>query len=243
MKTKTKLSVNINKIATLRNSRGGLKPDLLSAIDVISESGAHGITIHPREDERHITREDIFTISDYLREKHPHLELNIEGDMRPELVSDILKVKPTQATLVPVSPGELTSDHGFNFAEDSGKLIPLIMRYQLAGIRVSLFVNTEPNDMVLAASTRANRIEFYTGPYASYTGKEKEEELAKISQCIGIAKSKNLEINAGHDLDIENLPALLALGNISEVSIGHLLIVHALEVGLSKSVKDFLAVL
>jgi pyridoxine 5-phosphate synthase len=235
-----KLSVNINKVATLRNARGTGHPRLSDAIDMIADAGSYGITIHPREDERHIKRNDIFKVSQYLREKYPHLEFNIEGDMRPQLVEDILRVHPDQATIVPVRPGEITSDHGFNFDENTDRLVEVIGKYKNAGIRVSIFVNSVSDDMPKAKKSGTDRIEIYTGPYAQASGKDRDLEFNKIKDTITAALEAGLEINAGHDLDTDNIPRLVSIGGISELSIGHMLMCHALEVGLRQSVVDFL---
>lgn len=239
-----RLSVNINKIATLRNSRGGPLPDLVWAMDTALDAGAQGITIHPREDQRHITRDDIFTVARHLRENYPGRELNIEGDIRPDLLDSIAAVKPDQVTLVPVDPGEITSSHGWDFAAQAGELEPVVADLKKQSIRVSAFANSNPEEMKVAARLGLDRVEFYTGSYAlADTQAGRLRELQGLATAIQAAREQGLGVNAGHDLDLENLPPLLAIPGIDELSIGHRLICHALKVGLGQSVRDFLNLL
>ncbi|MCB1160449.1 MAG: pyridoxine 5'-phosphate synthase, partial [Leptospiraceae bacterium] len=203
------LSVNVNKIATLRNSRGGAIPDLLYFSGLALRAGAHGITVHPREDERHIRKEDVFNLKDFLEMYNSHgnvdVEYNLEGEPEKRFIDICLEVLPEQATLVPVTPGEITSDHGFQFKKDKEKLKPAIEKLKEKGIRVSLFVDAGVENLYLAKELGADRIELYTGPFAELYdlgGREKAFEIFQTYlQTAREAKELGLGINAGHDLD------------------------------------------
>ena len=229
------LSVNVNKVATLRNARGGDEPNVLQAARTCIEAGCQGITVHPREDQRHIRPADIHDLTAMLT-----VEFNIEGDPRPDLLDLVMEVRPAQCTLVPTEPGEITSHHGWNIEKDDKILRPAIERLNTEGIRVSLFMDPEPSSMALAAAVGADRVELYTGPYASAKTKaEIANEFARLREAHDAALDAGMELNAGHDLDLDNLHRLRDLPGIKEVSIGHALISHALYVGLSQAVKDF----
>mmetsp|Transcript_5185 Transcript_5185/g.2948 ORF Transcript_5185/g.2948 Transcript_5185/m.2948 type:complete len:242 (-) Transcript_5185:836-1561(-) len=231
------LSVNVNKIATLRNARGGDEPNVVEAARTCIKAGVQGITVHPREDQRHIRTKDVYDIAALTSRV---VEYNIEGDPRPKLVDTVLDICPTQFTLVPVEPGEVTSSHGWDIEKSKKNLAPVIEQCKRKNIRISLFMDAKPENMAKAAAIGADRVELYTGPYAAACGSSKfEEEFAKLKDSHTAALNAGLELNAGHDLNINNLPKLQNLKGIKEVSIGHALISHALYVGLDKAVKDF----
>lgn len=240
--------MNVNKIATLRNSRGGDIPNLIEMTKIILKAGAHGITVHPREDERHIKRRDVFELKEFLnhynRVNNKNIEYNIEGEPSSRFEKLVLEAKPTQVTLVPVTPGEITSDHGFVFPRDLELVIPYIKVFQEAGIRVSLFVEREISTLQEIEKTKTNRIEFYTGPFADAFSKGiGEESFLEYKKAAEFIHEKGIEINAGHDLDIENLKIFRRLPYLKEVSIGHRLISQALEIGLEATVKLYLQTL
>jgi len=239
-----RLSVNVNKVATLRNSRGGAVPSVVDAIRVCLEAGATGITIHPRADERHITRHDVQAIAAYLAPKRREVELNIEGDPRPDLLEMVRDVRPHQCTLVPVRPGEITSQAGWPPDTPVAELRTQIADLQSRGVRVSAFIDPEKDAVEWAASTGADRVELYTEPFAR-AFKEGEAQaqasFRKYVEAANVAHALGLGVNAGHDLDLDNLTLFRGLPHLDEVSIGHALISHALYVGLSRAVKDYLA--
>ncbi|MCC5814200.1 MAG: pyridoxine 5'-phosphate synthase [Leptospira sp.] len=247
------LSVNVNKIATLRNSRGGNIPNLIDLSRKIMDYGAHGITIHPREDERHIRTSDILPlremIIDYNNANQTSVEFNMEGEPSPRFLELVLLAKPDQATLVPVTPGEITSDHGFVFEKDKKALEPIISSLKKENIRISLFVDAGVQDLQIAKDMGADRIELYTGPYADAFDKNPGDPklakamLSRFEFTAKSAQSLGLEINAGHDLDHENLTLFRNLPGLIEVSIGHRLMSTALEWGLEKTIKEYLRVL
>lgn len=239
-----RLSVNVNKIATLRNSRGGTVPDLVEATRVILGAGATGITVHPRSDERHIRLSDVRELSALLAPLHERVEFNVEGDPRDELMDLVCAVRPQQCTLVPVRPGELTSEAGWDPIEDHAHLERVVRRLQAASVRVSLFVNPEASAIRWAAGLGADRVELYTEPYAaSFARGEGRASYARYVAVSELAHSLGLGVNAGHDLDLRNLPLFRELPHLDEVSIGHALIAHALYVGLAPAVRDYLACL
>jgi pyridoxine 5-phosphate synthase len=238
------LSVNVNKYALLRNSRGRNVPDLNSAIDTCVRAGATGITVHPRMDERHIRFEDVPNISDHLAQNHPGIEFNVECAVEEFLLDMVCRLKPHQCTLVPVTPGEITSDHGFRFPEDHEALVPAIARLQAEGIRVSLFADCEPEDMSAFARTGTDRVELYTGPYAWAHGTCDEAlERERVRATAAAAAECGMQVNAGHDLDRHNLSGISDIPNLVEVSIGHAQICRALEVGTTQSVQELLSAL
>jgi pyridoxine 5-phosphate synthase len=238
-----RLSVNINKVATLRNSRGGRLPSPLEAARVIIDAGARGITVHPRADERHITRADVRALAAFLEPRRADVEFNIEGDPRPDLLEMVEQVRPHQCTLVPVRPGEITSQAGWPAETPADDMRRIVSSLRGRGIRVSLFIDPEPAAVEWAAAMGADRIELYTEPFArafeegSDAG---ERSFAAYSRAAQQAHALGLGINAGHDLDLDNLRLFRTLPHLAEVSIGHALISHALFVGLDRAVRDYL---
>ena len=238
------LSVNVNKVATLRNSRGGDVPRVLDAVQVCIDAGATGITVHPRADERHITARDARQIAAHLAPRKGQVEFNIEGDPRPGLVALVLEVRPDQCTLVPVFPGEVTSQAGWPPDTPAGDLAGIVARFQAAGVRVSLFVDPEEAPVRWAAAMGADRIELYTEPFARAFAAGSEEgrrSFARYATAAHAATDAGLGVNAGHDLDLDNLGLFRTLPHLAEVSIGHALISHALYVGLDRAVRDYVA--
>ena len=249
-----KLSVNVNKVATVRNSRGGQIPSVIEAVRTCIDAGAPGITVHPRADERHITIRDVHEIADELAPlraagglaKEQRVEFNIEGDPRPGFLELVLAVKPDQCTLVPVKPGEITSEAGWPADTPAATLAGIIGALQAAGVRVSLFVDPEPAAIRWAKTMGADRVELYTEPFARA---HEQGDLAaqaafhRFTQAAELAASLGIGVNAGHDLDLENLRLFRQLPHLAEVSIGHALISHALFVGLDRAVRDYLTAL
>ena len=238
------LSVNVNKIATLRNSRGGDIPKVLTAVDTCINAGAQGITVHPREDQRHIKPSDVYEISERLKninaKRSNEIEYNIEGDPRPELIEMVLDVCPTQCTLVPVVSGEITSHTVWNIEKDGEMLKPIIASLKKAGIRVSLFSGTDVDQIERTVDIGADRIELYTAPYAmAETKPEINREFALLRAASERALDVGLGVNAGHDLNLENLPLMQKLPGLLEVSIGHHLMADALYFGLYVAVKAY----
>ena len=230
------LSVNVNKVATLRNSRGGDIPDMITAVDTCVAAGAQGITVHPREDERHIRPTDVKDIAERLIEintqKTPTIEYNIEGDPRPDLIDMVLRTKPTQCTLVPVVVGEITSHTVWDIRKDGATLKPIIAVLKDAGIRVSLFSGTDVEQIARTRDIGADRIELYTASYAmAETEAEIASEFALLEAAAVKAMDLGLGVNAGHDLNLDNLPLLQKLPGLLEVSIGHYLMADALYIG------------
>jgi len=241
-----RLSVNVNKIATVRNSRGGTVPSVLDAVKVCVAAGAPGITVHPRADARHITAADVHEVSGWLRTHAARVEFNIEGDPRPDLLALVHAVKPTQCTLVPVHPGEITSQAGWSPDAPREGLMSAVRALRAEGIRVSLFVDPEEEPVRWAAQVGGDRVELYTEPFARAfeRGKAAAEESFQIyAGAADLAASLGLGVNAGHDLDLANLVLFRRLPHLDEVSIGHALVSHALFVGLERSVRDYLDVL
>ena len=228
----TKLSVNINKIATLRNARGGNIPDLVQATIDIQNFGADGITVHPRPDERHIRKNDVLEISRVIR-----TEFNIEGYPSKEFIKLVKTVKPTQVTLVPDPPEALTSNAGWDTITNFSFLKDIITMLKECGIRTSIFIDTNPDLIIKAAETGVDRVELYTEPYASNYLKDKEMAIAPFVKAANIAKNAGLKVNAGHDLNSENLKYFSEnIPFLKEVSIGHALISDALYLGLEKTI-------
>ncbi len=240
-----KLSVNVNKVATLRNARGGDVPSVLEAVRVCVEAGAPGITVHPRADERHIRRSDVVQIAEQLDRCSRPVEYNIEGDPRPDLVELVEEVRPDQCTLVPVRPGEITSEAGWPADTPKHELQEIIRRFRERGVRVSVFVEAEPAPIDWAAELGADRVELYTEPYArafEQGGAALQSSLRRFGAAAEHAASLGLGVNAGHDLDLANLPTFLSLSHIEEVSIGHALIARAVFVGLDTVVSEYLQI-
>jgi pyridoxine 5-phosphate synthase len=241
-----KLSVNVNKIATLRNSRGGGVPSVLDAVDVCIAAGAPGITVHPRADRRHITPDDVRAIAAVLRTRHPGIEFNIEGDPRPELLDLVEEVRPDQCTLVPVAPGEITSQAGWQPGPMTDGLPRAIERLRSRGVRVSLFVDAAAEPIRWAASVGADRVELYTEPFArafEHGVEAGAQSFTPYVECARLAHDVRLGVNAGHDLDLANLVLFRTLPFLDEVSIGHAIISRAVFAGLSTVVREYLDVL
>lgn len=240
-----RLSVNVNKVATLRNSRGGTVPSVVEAVRVCVEAGAPGITVHPRPDQRHIRPADVSDIAEVLEPVRDRVEYNIEGDPRPDLVSLVERMKPDQCTLVPVRPGELTSEAGWPASTPKQELAEIIARLREHGVRVSVFVDPEPGPIDWAAELGADRVELYTEPYArafESGGALLEQSLHRYRVAAERASANGLGVNAGHDLDLANLPTFLTVPHVDEVSIGHALIARALFVGLGPVVREYLRI-
>ena len=240
----TALSVNVNKIATLRNSRGGDIPDMLTAVNTCIAAGAQGITVHPREDERHIKPADVQDIAERLieinTEKLTNIEYNIEGDPRPDLIDMVIRTKPTQCTLVPVVTGEVTSHTVWDIRKDGDMLQPIIAALKDTDIRVSLFSGTDVEQVTMMRDIGTDRIELYTASYAmAETETEVEREFALLESAATKALDLGLGINAGHDLNLDNLPLMQKLPGLLEVSIGHYLMADALYIGMEAAVKAY----
>lgn len=241
-----RLSVNVNKIATLRNSRGGNMPDPLEAARVCVDAGAPGITVHPRADQRHIRPADVRAIAAFLQPLRGRVEFNIEGDPRPDLLDLVRDVAPDQCTLVPVRPGEITSQAGWSTDTPREQMARIVADLTSRRIRVSLFVDPEPRFVEWAADMGASRIELYTEPYARAFERGRAEAERSFGRYVTAAERAHdlgLGVNAGHDLDLDNLVLFRNLPHLDEVSIGHALISRAVYVGLATVVREYLAVL
>lgn len=236
----TNLSVNLNKVALLRNSRSLELPSVTKAATICIEAGANGITVHPRPDKRHIRPEDVYALAEMIT-----VEFNIEGNpFQPQFMEMVRQVKPTQCTLVPDAADTFTSDRGWDLAEDGQRLIPIIDELRNLGIRVSLFLNPDLVQIQRAKDIGTQRIELYTEPYAAAFGHgDVESVFQEYAIAAQTAQSLGLRVNAGHDLNLQNLGKFCSIPGILEVSIGHALIADALEIGLSGAVKAYLQVL
>ena len=238
----TKLSVNLNKIALLRNQRNIGIPDVLESAKTVIKAGAHGVTVHPRPDERHIKYDDARQLKKMLT-----VEFNIEGNPFTGKLMELLhELKPDQATLVPDTPGANTSDHGWNLHQDKERLLPVIRELKDLGIRVSLFMDPDTTGIRMAGEIGADRIELYTEPYARAfrTNENVAQTLERFAAAAGFANEIGLGLNAGHDLNLKNLGKFCStVPGILEVSIGHALIAEALQTGLYNTVKEYLKVL
>lgn len=231
----TKLSVNINKVATIRNARGGNIPDVLQVAIDCQRFGADGITIHPRPDERHIRRSDVFALQPKIT-----TEFNIEGNPTAEFISLVNKVRPTQVTLVPDAHDVLTSDQGWDTLQHAEFLTNVVSNFQELGIRVSIFVDPIPAIIKGASRIGADRVELYTGEYAEQYHKNREQAVAPFVEAATVARNEGLGVNAGHDLNLDNLAYLhQRIPWLKEVSIGHSLISDALYLGLEKTIKAY----
>jgi pyridoxine 5-phosphate synthase len=237
----TQLSVNVNKVATLRNARSIGIPSVLHAASLCLDAGAHGITVHPRPDQRHIRPDDVRELAELLR-RYPGREFNVEGNPFIEYVHFAREVRPAQCTLVPDSPQASTSDHGWDLPANAARLGPVVEELKSLGCRVSLFMDARPEQMDLAAKLGADRVELYTAPYAHDYAAGKSSAIESYVAAAERAGELGLGVNAGHDLNLVNLPPFLrAVPNVLEVSIGHALIADALEFGLPLTVAKYLA--
>lgn len=238
---RTALSVNVNKVALLRNTRHLGIPSLLRAAGQLIAAGAQGITVHPRPDERHIRGTDVYELAEFLK-AHPHIEYNLEGNPFHNLMPFVEAVRPAQATFVPDSVGQFTSDHGWNLPADVERLAPVIAKAQAAGARVSLFMDPLPEAMRFAREAGAERVELYTEAYARAHGTAQQAEvLSRYTRAAEAALAAGLAVNAGHDLNRDNLEDFLrAVPGVVEVSIGHALMADALELGYTETVRDYL---
>ncbi|MCD8309782.1 MAG: pyridoxine 5'-phosphate synthase [Prevotellaceae bacterium] len=232
----TRLSVNINKIATLRNARGGNVPNVVKVALDCETFGAQGITVHPRPDERHIRRADVYELRPLL-----HTEFNIEGYPAPAFIDLVTQVKPTQVTLVPDSPDQITSNAGWDTKANAAFLAEVLKAFKHAGIRTSVFVAADPEMVEYAAKAGADRVELYTEPYATLFPKDHEAAIAPFIEAAKTARSLGLGLNAGHDLNLQNLNYLYRnIPWLDEVSIGHALVSDALYMGLERTVHAYL---
>lgn len=235
----TKLSVNINKVATLRNARGGNNPDVVRVALDCEKFGAQGITVHPRPDERHIRHQDVFDLR-----PRSSTEFNIEGNPSDDFCSLVLKAKPDQVTLVPDAPDQLTSNHGWNTIKHEAFLRDVVGRFKAAGIRVSIFIDAQPVLADYAKKVGADRVELYTEPYAANYAANREEAIAPFVQTAIHCREIGLGLNAGHDLSLQNLAYFhQQIPWVDEVSIGHALICDALYLGLRETISEYLACL
>ena len=231
----TKLSVNINKVATLRNARGGNVPDVLKVAQDCERFGADGITVHPRPDERHIRKSDVYALRPLLR-----TEFNIGGYPAREFIDLVLKVKPHQVTLVPDSPTQLTSNAGWDTKTHQAFLSEVLEAFKQVGIRTSVFVSTDAEMIEYAAKAGADRVELYTEPYATAYPKNPEEAVAPFVEAATVARKLGLGLNAGHDLNLQNLNFFYKnIPWLDEVSIGHALISDALYLGLQRTIEEY----
>lgn len=239
-----RLSVNVNKVATVRNSRGGEVPSVIEAVRAIVAAGAPGITVHPRADERHIRRADALAIAAELAPLRDTIEFNIEGDPRPDLLDLVLQVRPHQCTLVPVLPGEITSQAGWPPDTSKAEIGAIVGRLAAAGVRVSLFVEPDAAAIGWAADVGAQRVELYTEPFARAWlagSAAADASFARYAEAAELAHALGLGVNAGHDLDLDNLRLFRSLPHLDEVSIGHAIISRALFVGLDRVCREYLA--
>ena len=229
----TKLSVNINKVATIRNARGGNNPDVLKVAEDCEKFGADGITVHPRPDERHIRYQDVIDLKPILT-----TEFNIEGYPQSSFIDLVMRVKPTQVTLVPDKPGQITSNAGWD--TKANFLTDVVGAFNEVGIRTSIFVGTEPEMIEYAAKIGADRVELYTEPYATMYASDRETAVKPFVEAAKVARKCGLGLNAGHDLNLDNLNYLYKqIPWIDEVSIGHALVCDALYLGLQTTIKNY----
>ena len=231
----TRLSVNINKVATLRNARGENNPDVIKFAIDCEQLGAQGITVHPRPDERHIRRSDVAELK-----KRVTTEFNIEGYPSPEFIDLVLKTAPAQVTLVPDAPDQITSSAGWDVVTNEDLLRPIVQRFRQAGIRTSIFVAADPAQVRQAARIGADRVELYTKPYADNYAIDREAAVAPFVEASAEALRQGIGLNAGHDLNLENLRFLKErLPLLDEVSIGHALICDALYLGIGETIRRY----
>lgn len=231
----TNLSVNINKVATLRNARGENMPDVLKFAEDCQKFGAQGITVHPRPDERHIRRDDVRRLRPVVT-----TEFNIEGYPSPEFIELVLETRPEQVTLVPDAPDALTSSAGWNVSAHAGFLKEVVTRFRLCGIRTSIFVDPVPEQIRAAAAVGADRVELYTKPYADGYAKDSAAAVAPYTAAAKVAREAGIGLNAGHDLNLVNLRYFAQnVPSLDEVSIGHALICDALYLGIAETIRQY----
>lgn len=236
----TKLSVNVNKIALLRNSRGRDFPNVIDFAQKYIELGVHGITVHPRQDERHITVKDAYELAEFLQD-YPDVEYNIEGYPSKDFLKIIQETQPDQCTLVPDGANQITSDHGWDMTQEQKRISELAIEIRNYGVRSAVFLDPEIHQVELVAKTGVDRIELYTEEYASnYLTKSQDAVLNKYKHASELAQKLGLGVNAGHDLDSNNLATFLTIPNILEVSIGHVLTIECLLEGMPKVIKKYL---
>ena len=239
---KTALSVNLNKVALVRNTRHLGIPSVTRAARLCLEAGAQGITVHPRPDERHIRADDVERLAEVVATWPVRRELNIEGNPFHNLMDFVRKYRPHQATFVPDSEGQFTSDHGWSFPHDADRLIPVIDECKALGVRVSLFMDPIAEQMAAAKAVGADRVELYTEPYAAAFGTpEQSTQIRRYAAAAEAAQAVGLGVNAGHDLSLRNLTPFVAnVPNVLEVSIGHAFVTDALELGYAEAVRAYL---
>ena len=239
---RTALSVNVNKVALVRNTRHLGIPSVTRAAELCLQAGVQGITVHPRPDERHIRSQDVFELASLLKD-WPGREYNIEGNPSQNLMDFIRQVRPQQATFVPDSEDQFTSDHGWSFPQDAERLAPLVAECKALGVRVSLFMDPVPEQMAAARAVGADRVELYTEPYAAAWGTPQQTaQIQRYAAAAQAALDVGLGVNAGHDLSRDNLTAFVReVPGVMEVSIGHALIADALELGYAATVSAYLA--
>jgi pyridoxine 5-phosphate synthase len=240
----TNLSVNLNRVALLRNSRNIGIPSVVDAAKTVIAAGAKGITVHPRPDQRHIRPSDVYELAEMLKGEFK-AEFNIEGNpFEPPFMDIVRQVEPTQCTLVPDSPDAFTSDQGWNLQQSSDRLAPIIRQLKDSGIRVSLFMDADETQMALAKALDADRVELYTEPYATaFRAGQVESVFEQYAIAAQAAQAAGLGVNAGHDLNLQNLAKFCSIPNILEVSIGHALMAEALDMGLKNTVQAYLEIL
>ncbi|MGE4242776.1 pyridoxine 5'-phosphate synthase [Ramlibacter sp.] len=241
----TRLSVNLNKVALVRNTRHLGIPSVARAAALCLQAGAHGITVHPRPDERHIRASDVRELAALLKRDWPGVEFNIEGNPFHNLMAFVRELRPHQCTFVPDGEGQFTSDHGWDLAKDGERVKPLVAEAKALGVRVSLFMDADAAAMPLARAVGADRVELYTEPYAASFGRPGNEAvLRRFADAARAAQAAGLGVNAGHDLNRDNLPDFVrAVPNVLEVSIGHALVADALELGYADTVRRYVAAL
>lgn len=238
----TALSVNVNKLALLRNSRGRNFPDVAAFAERILVLGAHGITVHPRPDERHVRFADLPVLASVVG-RHPGREFNVEGFPSEHFLQQVVECKPQQCTLVPDAANQLTSDHGWDLLRQGEWLHEVVLRLKHYKIRVSLFLDPDPAQVERAARIEADRIELYTEAYAAaFSTRESTQVLGQYRKAAAVAQQAGVGVNAGHDLDLSNLPGFLTIAGILEVSIGHALIMESIEQGMATVIRQYLQI-
>jgi pyridoxine 5-phosphate synthase len=238
----TKLSVNLNKFALIRNSRDTDNPNVCGMALRAIQAGVHGITVHPRPDQRHTRYSDVEDLS-RLTGSHPDVEFNVEGNPGADFLEIVGRTRPDQCTLVPDAPDQLTSDHGWDLDQDAEKAKPVVKQLQDLGIRVSLFMDPVAEQIDIARSIGADRVELYTEPYARAFGTDAEDEVwGRFETAASHATSIGLGVNAGHDLNLRNLPRFLTIPGILEVSIGHAIVVESFDHGLEDTIRRYLEI-